>query len=330
LKRVLVASAAVAALSVPFVVAGGRPADAADSPATRTFRFDYKVKWTAPEGAKHVDLWVPLPLEDDLQKVADLKVDATVDGKAVEAKVGKDDTYGNRQAYLGVDGGKDIALSWSATITRSADEGQGSGPVLERFKQADKLVPIDGKAAALAKELGADKPDGTVRDRAKKVYDEVLTTMKYDKEAPGWGKGDFDRACEVGKGNCTDFHAKFTGIARASGIPVRFTMGIPLSTDAKGSPGGYHCWAHFRDGDKWVPVDISEAQKINAKDPAKAQWFFGHLDPDRVALQVGRDLTLVPAQKGEPLLFFAYPYAEVDGKKVDLPKEARSFSFENK
>jgi len=330
LKPVLATGAVVAALSLPFALSSAPPAGAADAPATRTFRFDYKVKWTPPADGKHVDLWVPLPLEDDLQKVADLKVEATVAGKPVDAKIGKDETYGNRQAYVGTDEKGEITLAWSATITRTADEGQASGPVLDRFKQADKLVPLDGKAADLAKELGVDKAEGTVRDRAKKVYDNVLTTMKYDKETPGWGKGDFNRACEIGKGNCTDFHAKFTGIARSAGIPVRFTMGIPLSTDAKGAPAGYHCWAHFRDGDKWIPVDISEAQKIHAKDPAKAQWFFGHLDPDRIALQVGRDLTLVPAQKGEPLLFFAYPYAEVDGKKVDVPKEARSFAFENK
>ncbi len=76
-------------------------------------------------------------------------------------------------------------------------------------------------------------------------------------------------------------------------------------------------------------MDISEAQKVVAKDPAKAQWFFGHLDPDRLTLSVGRDLTLMPAQKGPPLLFFAYPYAEVDGKAVDVPKENRSFTWDS-
>jgi transglutaminase-like putative cysteine protease len=253
-----------------------------------------------------------------------------VDGKPVEAKVGTDAEYGNKMAYLGVDEPRgDVVLSWSATITRQADVGQGKGPMSPRFTQADHLVPIDGKAAELAKEiLGDAKVE--VRQRGKKIYDNVLTTMKYSKDGTGWGRGDFDFACSECRGNCTDFHAKFTGIARAAGIRVRFTMGIPLAKDAKGTPGGYHCWAHFHDGSGWIPVDISEAQKVADKDPAKAQWFFGHLDPDRLSLQVGRDLTLVPAQKGDKLLFFAYPYAEVNGKKVDVPKEARSFSYENK
>ena len=243
---------------------------------------------------------------------------------------GKDATYGNRMAFVGVDAPKaDVVVRWTATVTRKADTGQGTAAVLDRFKEADRMVPITGKAADLAKELGV-AGSSDVRERAKKAYDNVLSTMVYDKVAPGWGKGDFARACEVGKGNCTDFHAKFTGIARAGGIPVRFTMGIPLSTEPKGTAGGYHCWAHFFDGTHWIPVDISEAQKINAKDPAKAQWFFGHLDPDRVALSVGRDLTLVPKQKGDPLQFFAYPYVEVDGKATDVPKENRSFTWETK
>lgn len=304
---------------------------AASAPTARRLRFEYRMKIAAPEGAKRLEAWVPVPLEDDLQKVADLRVETTMAGKAVEHEIAKDDLYGNRMVHLALtDPTGELAIAWSAVVTRQADSGQGKGPVLERFRQADQLVPITGKAFDLAKTLLADKGEDPVVARAKRVYDDVLSTMTYDKQAPGWGKGDFLRACEVGKGNCTDFHAKFTGIARAAGIPVRFTMGIPLSTEPKGSPAGYHCWAHFHDGTSWIPVDISEAQKVAVKDPEKAQWFFGHLDPDRVALTVGRDIVLAPKQKGPPLLFFAYPYVEADGKPVEVAKENRSFAFENR
>ena len=330
----LAALAPAAALAFALGLAPVRPAPADEpaKPASRTFEFTYSVKVPAPAaGTKRLDVWIPLPLEDDLQTVTDLKVVAKQGDQPVKAEQTKDDEYGNRFAHVGLDDPKgDLSLSWTATVTRAADSGQGTGPMHPRFTEPDVLVPLDGKAAQLSKEVLGDKPPEAVSDRAKRIYDNVLATMVYDKQAPGWGKGDFNRACEVGKGNCTDIHAKFTGIARASGIPVRFTMGIPLSAEAKGTAAGYHCWAHFRDGDHWVPVDISEAQKVNAKDPAKAQWFFSHLDPDRLALTVGRDLTLAPKQQGAKLAFMAYPYAEADGKPVDLPKESRSFTWQNK
>jgi transglutaminase-like putative cysteine protease len=328
----------VAILFVSAIAASFALSAAADDPAmkpgaTRTFWFEYQVKIPAQPGAKRLEAWVPLPLEDSHQSVKDLatEVKSGSAGPVSKGEITKDEVYGNRMIHVAIDDPKEeTTVRWTAVITRKADEGMGKEPIVARFKEADHLVPITGRALDLAKELKADATSDPVQARAKRVYDNVLSTMMYDKEAPGWGKGDFERACDVGKGNCTDFHAKFTGIARAGGIPVRFTMGIPLSTDAKGKAGGYHCWAHYNDGGRWFPVDISEAQKIVSKDPAKAAWFFGHIDADRVALTVGRDLDLVPKQKGPPLLFFAYPYVEVDGKSVDVPKENRSFSFENR
>jgi transglutaminase-like putative cysteine protease len=306
-------------------------AEEGKAPAVRTFSFTYEAKFPAPaEGARRLDAWLPLPIQDTLQRVADLTVVATLDGKDVPAQQTTEATFGNRFAYVGLDDPKgELVLRWTATITRSEDVGQDTSAVHPRFRQADHLLPITGKAADLAKTLGVD--DGAdLRARGRRIYDNVLTTMVYDKVAEGWGKGDFERACDVGKGNCTDFHAKFMGIARAAGIPARFTMGIPITPDAKGAAAGYHCWAHFFDGASWIPVDISEAQKVVAKDPAKAEWFFGHLDPDRVSLTVGRDVDYAPKQKGDTPLFIVYPYAEVDGKAVAVPKESRSFTWEAK
>lgn len=295
------------------------------APAARTFSFTYAATVPAPAaGSKRLEAWIPLPIEDELQKVAGLQVTASV-----PHTVETEPEYGNKMVHVVVENPTaEVKIGWTARITRSADTGQGTGANHKRFLEADKLLPIDGKAAAMAQELGAKDAAKSVRDRSRIIYDDVLTHMTYDKNTPGWGKGDFDRACDVAKGNCTDFHARFMGVARAAGIPARFTMGIPLTTEPAGKAGGYHCWAHFLDGKTWVPVDISEAQKLLGKDDARARWFFGNLDPDRVALSVGRDLTLAPKQQGDKLLFFAYPYAEVDGKSVDVPKENRSFTWE--
>ena len=240
-------------------------------PKDRTFTFTYRLKFPVPEGAKRVDAWVPLPIEDEHQEVTDLKVEASAPHEE-----GKDATYGNRMLHVGVDSPKgEVVLGWTATIARKVDAGEGKAAVVARFKEADQLVPIDGKASDLAKELGVDAA-GDAKVRAQKIYDSVVTTMTYDKVEPGWGKGDFDRACAVGKGNCTDFHALIIGMARSVGIPARFAIGLPLP-EARGSGeiAGYHCWAElYIDGKGWVPVDSSEA----AKHPAKKDYFYGHHD----------------------------------------------------
>src|SRR5207302_897004 len=146
------------------------------------------------------------------------------------------------------------------------------------------------------------------------IYEYVLKHMQYDKSGTGWGRGDSIYACDIGKGNCTDFHSLFIVLARASHIPARFRMGIPLPESKEGEPSGsYHCWAEFYiDGSGWIPVDISEAWK----NPKKADYFFGHLDVDRILLSSGREIELSPKQDGAPLNYLSKPYIEIDGKPL--------------
>jgi transglutaminase-like putative cysteine protease len=144
-----------------------------------------------------------------------------------------------------------------------------------------------------------------------------MAHMAYDKSGKGWGRGDTRYACDVGKGNCTDFHALFNSMCRAVGIASGFEIGLYLPYEPKktgnweAAPGGYHCWAEFRvPGRTWVPVDISEADRF----PERADFFFGGHTANRVTLSTGRDIVLDPPQKGEPLNYLLDPYAEIDGK----------------
>ena len=146
--------------------------------------------------------------------------------------------------------------------------------------------------------------------------------MTYDKTVPGWGHGDTERACDIKKGNCTDFHSLFLSLARAKGIPARFVIGFPL-TAPDGQVKGYHCWAEFYvKGKGWIPVDASDASKLN--DATAKQYLFGNLDPNRVQFTVGRDLVLNP-KTAEPLNFFIYPHAEANGAEVGSPSIALLF-----
>ena len=110
-------------------------------------------------------------------------------------------------------------------------------------------------------------------------------------------------------------------------MPAKFEMGFGLPVEAgKGEVGGYHCWAGSKAGDEWVPVDISEANKLGAK----ADYYFGKLPPNRVPFTVGRDINLVPKQAGGPLNFFINPHVEVGGKPhpADKVKVKTAFADE--
>ena len=174
------------------------------------------------------------------------------------------------------------------------------------------MVPLNATIAELARTQteGATEPI----EKARRIYNYVASTMRYDKSGEGWGRGDAMWACDSKRGNCTDFHSVLIGMMRSSGIPARFEIGFPLpESKAEGDISGYHYWAEFYiDGIGWVPVDASEA----SKNPAKREYFFGAIDADRVMFTYGRDIRLSAEQKGEPLNYFIYPYAETNGQAI--------------
>jgi transglutaminase-like putative cysteine protease len=305
------------------IARGGAPAPA---PGAKAFRVTYRTVIPAPqEGTKRLEAWIPTPYADDVQSVRSLDVTSSVPYEATS-----DPATGNRFLHVRVENPKaEVTIEWVAVVERSEDAGQGRGAVRPAHLASDALASVDGRARKLAEDLGAADPKRPVGERARRIYDHVLASMAYDKEAPGWGRGDFERACDVGKGNCSDFAAKFIAIARAAGIPARWVSTISLAGEHRDcSACGYHCYAHFRDGDRWIPVDPSDARRVVAKDPRKADWYFGHAEASNVVLSVDRDLVLVPRQQAGPVNFLAGPYVELDGKPFDVPSKNRTYGHE--
>jgi len=72
------------------------------------------------------------------------------------------------------------------------------------------------------------------------------------------------------------------------------------------------CLQRWVKGPEWVPVDISRAWQ----ERSKKEYYFGALDENRIEFSAGRDIVLTPAQKGGPLNYFIYPYAEIDCKEA--------------
>jgi transglutaminase-like putative cysteine protease len=188
-----------------------------------------------------------------------------------------------------------------------------SNKLLKRFLSPDLLVPIDGVIQTETHKVIRD--DMSDLDKAKAIYNYVSSTLSYDKSGVGWGRGDAVYACNARTGNCTDFHSLFIGMARAAGIPARFVMGFPLPPDKTDREiAGYHCWAEcYIQGIGWIPVDASEA----SKHPKQHEFYFGNLDADRVEFSIGRDISIEPKEDLEPLNFFIYPQAVLDGRVLE-------------
>ncbi len=294
---------------------------------SRTFAIEYVGKIAdIPAGTRTLRVWLPVPQDSTVQTIRDLSFSRA-------ARFGVEPKYGNRIAYFEIENpgaSAEITMKFGCTRTEArADlealraEGTDDPAAFAVYRKPDTLVLVNDAVRAIAADVTKGKT-GTV-EKARALYEYVVTRMTYDKSHDGWGRGSTQHACEVGKGNCTDFHALFNSLCRAEGIASGFEIGLYLPYERKSEEkiGGYHCWALFRvPGKTWVPVDCSEAMRF----PARRGFLFGGQTSNRVTLSTGRDLMLEPRQAGEPLNYFLNPYAEADGKPV---KTDKTWSFKD-
>jgi hypothetical protein len=324
----LLMPAAVSAQDQPKLKsAAAAPVSAQDAGKTRTFLFTYALTVKDLPRGKEASIWLPVPSDSAEQTV-------TIAAKKLPAKeqIGKDKQYGNQILFVKAkaDAQGTVRAEIIYKVTRKEVVTKGDGTFLkplakeriDRFLEADKMVPVGGKGLSLIQDRKLPKDQFSA---AKELYEVVNNHMKYSKEGKGWGRGDADWACDSKFGNCTDFHSLFIALARHEKIPSKFEIGFPIPTErGKGKVGGYHCWAWFLpDGRGWVPVDISEANRH----PNLREYYFGNLTEDRVTFATGRDITLTPPQKGPALNFFVYPYVEVDGQLYETVD--RAFAYED-
>ena len=301
----------------------------ASAQTTRHFTFHYAFTVKEVPSGQRIKVWFPAARSDEYQHVRVLSTTGDLPLKKT-----RESRFGNEIYFSEASKAKGGDLHFEVVYDVVRYEHLTLGLIRPRLQNAvldkkdsqlylgaDKLVPITGRPAELAAQVTAGK--GSQLAKARAIYDYVFANMSYDKSGTGWGHGDVLYACTAKKGNCTDFHSLFIAMARSQGIPARFEIGFPLPADKTSAEiAGYHCWAEFFDPQNgWVPVDISEAWKH----PEKKDYFFGAHDANRMQFSIGRDLKLNPAQQGEPLNYFVYPYAEFDGK--EYPRVDMQFSF---
>ena len=285
----------------------------------RAINFNYNIAVkNIPLGISSLEVWVPAPREADHQRVEDISKESSW-----PYSVTFDKKHRNKIVYYDIKNPKksEIRITRRYRLELSEYSNQPTGALrkkessykseIEKYLQPNRLVTISPRIKALAREV--TEGYHTDSEKARAIYDYVFTNLIYDKETPGWGRGDTERACDVKRGNCTDFHSLYISLSRASGIPARFKIGVNLPEGKNKLFRSYHCWAEFYAlGYGWVPVDISEAWK----DRSKYEYHFGTLDQNRIEFSQGRDIILAPSQAGEPLNYFIFPYVEANDKSA--------------
>ncbi|HTF99134.1 MAG TPA: transglutaminase domain-containing protein [Nitrospirota bacterium] len=315
IRRIAVAVGAVVILALPAF--GG------ERKGSLTFEFDLN----APADAKDVRLWVPYPLSDANQQITDVSVTGNFTSKSVT----KEEKSGVTALYVEWEGpAVERKLTYRFTVARkeliTRAFPKKEGPVPSEMKPYLDLSRL-GKSEKRIKEIAADVTKGktTVLEKARAVYGWVVENMRRDPNVKGCGLGEVDRLLVDRGGKCADIHAVFAALARAAGVPTRELYGIRLHKDKEGDITKFqHCWAEFfLPGYGWVVVDPADVLKFKLeKTPtpeelkAKAEYFFGAVDENRLQLSMGDHVVLNPAPKAGELLYFMYPHAEADGKPL--------------
>ena len=323
---------------------------------SRYFNFIYSVEIESTNNEK-LELWIPVPKTSEVQTISNLIIDS--DG--LKYTVEDEEKYGNKYLYInhpdGTTGNKVVSISFDV-LRKEHSNVNYSDVNSNLYLTASSMIPVGGVFDEIIKKNNLSKDNmkgiydyvlngmhyGKPKSMDNIYYkdpwltsdgeygmkkvsrDEVVNLYKFAKSTKGnytFGNGNSLYACDIGVGNCTDYHSYFISLSRSLSAPARFHMGFPIPKGEEGKVKGYHCWAdYFIEDEGWYPVDISEADKA----PEKAEYFFGNVCKDRVEMMVGRDFKL-KGYGDQYVNLFIYPLMEVSDVKSDA--FSKSFSYKN-
>jgi len=275
--------------------------------------FEFVYRATLPEIIGNARLWLPLAKSDEFQHVEVKSIDAPGPWRELE-----ESEHGNKVLYVEIGpagSGKMIEIRYRVKRFEKSEYAVRE-PTPQKYLGPENLVPTTETFRTIAQDVTSGKTTEMARARA--LYDHVIEKLRYARYGNGWGVGDAVYACDAGSGNCSDFHAYFIALAREAGIPARFAIGAAVPSERNdGGIDGYHCWAEFFADGKWIPVDVSEADKNSRL----AEYYFGHHPANRFELSKGRDLLVEPEPASGPINFLAYPVMEMNGETIKVQTE---------
>ncbi len=303
------------------------PALASTQTGKVTMEFDLSAQATGQE----VKLWLPYPISDTQQLIDKI----SWQGDFADAAVYTDRNNGNPMLFARW---ADKATARKLTLSFNAERREKSSKDLQDstapidlttfapYLAATSMGPIDGPVKTLADEITAGK--NTILAKARAIYDWTVDNSFRDPKTRGCGLGDVNQLLGRPGGKCADISSLYVAIARSAGVPSREILGLRLGKeDGTDITGWQHCWAEFYlPGTGWVAVDPADVRKAMLKqnlaldDPKVAElreYYFGTIDPYRIKVSEGRDLTLNPPQQGLAINYLMYPFAQVGGQTID-------------
>ena len=322
----------------------------------RSFQFTYEVEIESTNGKK-LEVWIPVPKSNEVQTISNLHINTN----NLKYTLEDEKVHNNKYLYIHHEPGtiKKTSVTMIFDVMRKEHQNVNYKNVKpQNYLSSYSTVPIGNIFDKIITENNLSKYDirgiydyvfegmhyGKPQSSDNKYYQEpwlsadtkygmkqvsrddvveIYKKSKIENNNYTFGNGNAIYACDIGVGNCTDYHSYFISLDRTIGIPARFHMGFPIPSDEVGIVEGYHCWAdYYVQGKGWYPVDISEADKK----PTKKDYYFGTIDQNRVGMMIGRDFVLSGYESGV-INFFIYPIIEVNDEESTA--FTKNFSYKN-
>ncbi|MFA7083852.1 MAG: transglutaminase-like domain-containing protein [Arcobacteraceae bacterium] len=304
---------------------------------------------------EEAQLWVPLPLEEEYQKV----IKISYEGDFNEAYISNENPFNTKILYAKWNkNSKKRELTVNLDIitqTRSVNFSKANNSLdfnnkVKEYLKGTTHTPVNDTVKAFVKDIV--KNEKTQLQKAQAIYDWTVLNMYRDESVKGCGVGDAMKTIQdkIFGGKCTDISSVFVALLRNANIPAREVFGIRVGqskisnacgkANEKGFAnitGGQHCRAEFYIGGiGWVPADPADVTKVRLAENLKNEdkkvkdtkaYMFGNWEMNWMAFNYARDFILSPKPTQYPLNMLGYPYAEI-GEDAQDYYDAKTFSYE--
>jgi hypothetical protein len=268
-------------------------------------------------------VYQPRPIDWDGQQ------DVTIETVSpASAKQGNDPVFGNGLYYWDVKNempgsGKSLQVkikfsytAYEITAKINPDDIQPydkQSHLYKLYTRPEKFIEsTDPQIVGIANQVAAGEENPYLL--AQKFYNYVIATAHY--RLVGKGLLGAKALLTNNEGECGEFASLFIALSRAKGIPARPVVGYWAITGTDQT----HVWAEFYlEGIGWVPADPT----IGQQSASKKAYYFGNMDNQRVILEKGFNIPLVPAAPDNyvaPLMQGPYWWfwGDGDGNKMSI------------